>query len=257
MGKKEEKKVLQSLFVQAVGARSLFFILGFIFSTTWIASIIYDVLKDGNGRIVLFLVSAATLFVLFLYSKKLQKEFASDDNIDINLVKTDSKKILVIFLSDINEKTYIGIPQKIDANTASQWLNPNNGYNKWKMPYESIKRHKTALEVVYVLTSPESAKQLNQFKKIIRHTSKRKFNIVEVPIREINNAEEYNKAFNHIYSKSKKYREKEIVIDVTSGTKLYSIAGSYFALSTEKIIQYIDSDYMVRQFNNKVLSEDK
>ncbi len=257
MGKKEEKRVLQSIFVQAVGAKSLLYILGFIFSTTWIAAIIYDLSKkffgDNLAYFVLFIVSLGVLFVLFIHSKKLQRDFATEDNIDINAVSERSKKVLILFLSTVKDEQYNTLIDSLNKNTIDKWL---GGFNSWKMPHSSINGHKSTLEKIYILTSPESSKQYNQFKKLIHKSHKREFEMKELLIQNINDIDEYNSTFNEIYNECQIYSEDDIVIDATSGIKLFSIAGSYFALSSEKMIQYIDTnDYKVHQFNNKVLEK--
>ena len=256
MGKKEEKRVLQSIFAQAAGIKSLLFILGFIFSTSWLATIIYDLSKNTVGDnftfIVIFLISIGILIYLFHYSDKLQKEFAFDDTIDINSEPEKPRKILIVFLSNIKDELYRGVPRSMDIKNVLIWI--NEGRNPWKMPYTAIDRHKSTLEKIYILTSPQSTKQFAQFKKMIKQSSKRKFDIKEMLVNDINDIDSYNSIMNTIYNDNKSYKEEDIVIDATSGTKLYSIAGSYFALSSEKIIQYIDTnDYKVYQFNNKIL----
>jgi len=257
MGKKEEKYVLQSIFVQAVGARSLLYILGFIFSTTWIATIVYDISKkclgDNLAYTVLIIFALSILFTLFIYSKKLQQEFSEDDNIDINAVSERPKKVLILFLSTVHNDFYNTLTDSINKETIDEWL---GGRNSWKMPYSSINGHKSTLEKIYILTSPESSSQYNQFKKLIKKSHKREFEMKELLIQDINDIEEYNSIFNKIYSECEIYSENDIVIDATSGTKLFSIAGSYFALSSEKMIQYINTnDYKVYQFNNRVLDK--
>jgi len=259
MGKKEEKRVLQSIFAQAAGVKSLFFILGFIFSTTWLAAIIYDFGKQTIGDnytfIGIFIISIGILFYLFHYSDKLQKAFAFNDTIDINNEPEKPRKILIIFLSNIKDELYNSIPRDINTQSVSSWV--NEGFNPWKMPYTAIDRHKSTLEKIYILTSSQSTRQFIQFKKIIRQSSKRKFDIKEMLVNDINDIDDYNSIMNTIYNENKVYKDEDIVIDTTSGTKLYSIAGSYFALSSEKIIQYVDTNsYKVYQFNNKILLDE-
>jgi len=257
MGKKEEKRVLENIFVQSVGTKSLLYIFGFIFSTTWIATIIYDVLRkllgDNLTYGLLFIIAVCILICLYNHSKKLQEKFSLEDNIDINAVNERSKKVLILFLSNVKEEQYNTLIDSINKNTIDKWL---GGYNSWKMPYSSINGHKSTLEKIYILTSPESSKQYNQFKKLIHKSYKREFEMKELLIQNINDIDEYNSAFNEIYNECNKYFDDDIVIDATSGIKLFSIAGSYFALSSEKMIQYIDTnDYKVHQFNNKVLEK--
>ncbi len=268
MGKKNQKNVLQIIFSQAMEVRSLLFILGFIFSTTWLATTIYDVFKKVCGDnwtfVLLSLVSVGILYGLFLYSNKLQKQFDMDDKIDINSISEKSKKVLILFLSEIPDDFF----KKPYFNTnIEKWLNPEEGFNSWKMPYKAINGHKSTLEKIYVLTSSKTTdkyKKFNQF--VVNAFAPRKFSMEEMKIEDINNIEEYNSIFNTIYQASKEYEEDDIVIDVTSGRKLYSIAGSYFALSTEKITQYVlcnkkfddkKDTCTVYQFNNKVLLDNE
>lgn len=265
MGKNANKRVLLNIFAHAVNIKSLLLVLGFIFSTSWMTSIFYDVVKDivgaNNTYAILLLLSIGILTILYFYFQKLLKDFADDNKIDINSEKERPRKVLILFLSNISDILYEAIPQKMDADNIEKWLNDvakiNRGHNPWKMPYLSIDRHKSTLEKIYILTSPESRKQYEQFKKIIEKSHKRTFLISQKHVVDINDIDRYNSIFNTIYDENRNYKEEDIVIDATSGIKLYSIAGSYFALSSNKIIQYVDtSDYKVRQFNNKILPND-
>ncbi len=252
MGRKEQRRVLQTLFAQATGSVSIFYILAFIVSTTWLTSVIYDAFKGWNTIYtywILGLVSFSMLSYLFMVSKKLQNEFAEDDHVDINSIVTEPKKILVLFLSNLNT----ALPSAMNKSETETWLGKDK--NPWQMPYKSIETHKSTLEKVYVLTSSESSPQFDAFSNMVKRNTSRKFNFEEIEIEDLHDIEQYNAAFHQIYLQASHHTDRQLVIDVTSGVKLYSIAGSYFALSSNKVIQYLDFNYKVHQFDNKVLKE--
>lgn len=256
MGKKDERNVLQNLFVNAITGKSVLFVLLFIFATSWLGNVIYDYSKDyfGNTKAygIFALITIVILILLFAYYRNLKRKFSPDDAIDINSVDKWGFKVLVIFLSEYKKE----IPNNLSADNAEEWL--RDGWNSWLMPYLSILRYKTTLDKIYIITSKESSPQLSKFEEIIKPiVANNSISLSEQKVKDINDIDEYTSIFNTIYKESQDYAEDNIVIDVTSGTKLYSIAGSYFALSSEKIVQYIDTNDTNKppyRFNNKVLS---
>ncbi len=258
MGKKNERNVLQNLFVNAITGRSVIFVLLFIFATSWLGNVIYDYSKDyfGNAKayIIYVIITISILVGLYLYYINLKRKFSSDDVIDINKIDKWGFKVIVLFLSEHKNE----IPNDLSEDNAEKWL--REGWNSWLMPYLAISRYKTTLDKIYILTSKESSPQFSKFEEIIKPiVTSNSIALAEQKVEDINDIDEYTAIFNTIYNECKEYPEDSIVIDVTSGTKLYSIAGSYFALSSEKIVQYIDTNDTNKspyRFNNKVLSQE-
>ena len=259
-GDLEKRKVLQSIFGHSMRVDSFMFILLFIFATTWIASTLYDIAKKfDEGYLTLFLFLIISIFILYkMYNrmKNLVESYSTEDIIDIKKIDVGSHKVLIIFLSNVNNKIMkkIDFNKEIEKGEANKWLNIS--YNSWKMSSISIEKSHTELNTLYVLTSSDSSKQFKQFKKIIEIVEEsRNFKIVEKKVNDIDDITEYKRIFHSIYEEHKDKDEK-IAIDVTSGIKLYSIAGSYYALSFNKVIQYINfqnNKYNILQYNNNIV----
>jgi len=274
MGKLEEKKVLDSLFFQAISKKSIKWIFLFILLTALLGASFYDLIKvlfkivvDFDKTIeellAVLLVVVLSFFSLWWLSDKflkLKNEYTENDAVDIDIHPKAPKKVLVVFLSNLNpnneEAKMILLSDKasIEAKMAI--------YEKtaWRMPYAAIDFHKSTLQRLYVLTSQESTVEYEPFKTFINEKfGKRGFSIEELFVKDIQNPEIMKEHFHTIYTESKSYDPSEIVIDVTSGTKLYSIAGSYFSLHSKRIIEYVTIENekpVVYQFNDKIIHND-
>jgi len=251
----ENKKVLQNIFGQSAGFKPLLFILLFIASTTWISTVIYDVFKnwDESATYWIFaIISTFIIYSLYSYMKKLIQTYSEEDKIDINQINEASHEVLILFLSDNK-----ALPTKDDLkdeNSINNWL--DRGRCSWKMPAVSIKASHSTLKEIFVLTSNESREQFEPFCSVVNMLDKREFVITQKHINDMNNIEKYKATFHSIYEDCKQKEIKNIAIDITSGNKLYSIAGSYYGLSFDKIVQYVNqNDYSIHPFNNKIVVE--
>jgi len=117
----------------------------------------------------------------------------------------------------------------------------------WLQNLKGIDPHFNSLKKLHVFTSNESAKHKDKFEKIIKHYKdidikfhKVDFNSPEEILNElqelrkrIKNGKEYN---------NEEYKDKDIVIDVTSGTKPISIVFTMMTLTNDISIQYIGSE---------------
>ncbi len=265
MGQLEEKHVRGTLFSRSLGKKPLLHIMLFLAATGWGTTAFYDLVKgtfgpkdEQVGTPALFLL--LSVYILWYLRKKflsLYETYMEEDRVDINKVSTRRRKVLVIFLSALNEADFT-VLQRGAYDSFSHWI--AQGHNPLKVPFDVIAYHTSKLEKVFVLTSPQTEKIFPYFKKEILQAFSSKFEMEKYSIGCVDDIEAYKAAFHYIYKASDNYRNEEIVIDVTSGTKLYSISGSYFSLLENRIIEYVqygeNQKLQLFQFDNKVLSEE-
>jgi len=249
----ENRDILQGIFGKGRSVKSLIFILLFMFSTTWISAIVYDFFKSISQIytfIFLGLASVIALISLYLMMVNLYNKYSTEDKIDIDEIDTKAKKVLILFLSRNNktiEDNSCNNKEKIE-----EWLETER--NNWKMPFLSIEASSNTIETLYVLTSPESGQSFEYFNQMIEAKySQKTFRLIEKHVEDIHDINLYKSIFHEIYQECQEYKMEDISIDITSGTKLYSIASSYYALSFDKVVQYIDDKYHIRQFNNRIV----
>ena len=251
----ENKKVLQNIFGQSAGFKPLMYILSFIASTTWLLAVIYDVAKDWDKEwtyIIFSIFSISIIVGLYFYMSRLVKKYSQEDNIDINYIDERPHEVIILFLSfNHSLPTDENLKDKASVN---EWLNIDK--NPWKMPSVAIQKSHSTLKDIFVLTSKESREQFELFQSVVAKLDERDFNVIEKHIENMDNIEKYKSIFHTIYSECKEKNIDSIAIDITSGSKLYSIAGSYYGLSFDKIVQYVNqNDYSVHQYDNKIVVE--
>jgi len=213
-------------------------------------------------------LTGASLLILIgflIYVLWLKRKYDEEEVVEISLTRATPKRALILFLSDHPKIKEIKIPQTLSQTGLAKNQRDQNLGN-WQIPLTAIHFHASRLERCVVLTSPESDKQIETFKKIVRNLfgegviiETRKIEMIDDPRMIIDG---YRREYRRLKSDEKcpendgKFPEKEIVIDVTSGTKLVTIAGSFYALARDRLIQYVDGDYSVKMFNNQVVSPD-
>ncbi len=248
----ENRDILQGIFGKGRSVKSLIFILLFMFSTTWISAIVYDFFKSISQIhtfIFLGLFSATVLIYLYFTMIDLYDKYSSEDKIDIDEIDTKAKKVLILFLSknDKIEDNSYNSKKEID-----EWLETK--WNNWKIPFLSIEASSNTIETLYVLTSPDSRQLFDIFKKMVETKySQKSLKLIEKHVEDIHDINLYKSIFHEVYQECQEYKMEDISIDITSGTKLYSIASSYYALSFDKVVQYVDDKYHIRQFNNRIV----
>jgi hypothetical protein len=163
----------------------------------------------------------------------------------------NKKKNLILFLSALNENS----PDPSQIKTFSDF---DKIKIPWQMPVIAINYHLPVLENVFVVLSEKSKNNFEDFKDLVNRLFPDK-NINIIPIgkeKDINfeNFEDVNNILENVYNDLKeKYhaKDRDIILDVTSGQKIISIVGAMQTLLTpDREFQYVStSDYQVKSFD--------
>ncbi|WP_457626007.1 hypothetical protein [Persephonella sp.] len=261
-----EAKVLESIFGRLINLKTFMVILIFSVSFGWISDGLFELFKavfqpfssrfNTNQEILSgtaqFLTGFFAAAVLFLWAKK----EVSRLNISIDVVQKnpEKKKNLIVFLSPSKNLEEIKKAGSVKELEKTNWL----------MPVIAVDYHRPTLENVLVISSKASEGQFDEFKGLIgRLFPEDRINVERYPeIIDFENIEEVYKAVKNAHQyliKNKKAkRVSEIILDVTGGQKITSIAGAIFTTdSTGKTFQYVStSSKKVVGFDILVGSED-
>ncbi|SMO71300.1 CRISPR-associated protein (Cas_Cas02710) [Balnearium lithotrophicum] len=216
--------------------------------------------KDAKG-IILFGIAIFILTILILCAYKLSEEL----EYDIYEEEPEKRKVLILFLSD-NKPNKDQIEEIIQSLKEISNLEEkiekiqNSDIKNWRMPLEAIKFHLPKLEKIIVVTSPSSSKKFNLFRLLSETVFNKKLNFVEKKAADFESVKHIFNLIRKTFEELEKenYKDKDIIIDVTGGTKPVSIAG---ALTTSyypsRKFQYISNvDYSVKSYDVRLISRD-
>ncbi|WP_457642257.1 hypothetical protein [Persephonella sp.] len=248
-----EAKVFENLFGRLINFKTLLIILLFTTSIGWFADGLEELIKlivrtnfsNSVSKIVyptvLITTGLITLLSLFYLAKKEISKFKfSLDVVDSPPEKT---KNLVLFLSTMGRdnielaKNFISLN---DFRTAGKPIS-------WEMPLIAINYHLPVLKNILVITSKESSPVFEDFKKIAHNMFGNEINIEKYEkVIDFEDIKEVYKvlreSFDYLIKSGKAKKDKDIIIDVTGGKKIPSIAGAIFTVDKEnKKFQYVST----------------
>jgi hypothetical protein len=121
---------------------------------------------------------------------------------------------------------------------------PNNIRNNWQMPLCAIDPHKNTLNEIIVLTSSGekgSANQIDSFKSIVEKVFGATLaNKLTFKACDFNDFDEIYTMTIQEFKNCKGLANSEVLIDITGGNKIVSLALSSAALSKGRLIQYVE-----------------
>jgi hypothetical protein len=212
--------------------------------------------------VCMFFTALGILLVLVICAYKLSGEL----EYDIDEEEPEKKKVLILFLSNVRadkdqiENTIKNVAETPDLEGKIEKIQNSKDMRNWRMPLEAIKLHLPKLKKVVVITSPASSKQFNQFKKLVETVFNKNFEIVEKKAKDFESVKHIFNIIREIFEEleREKYKAKDVIIDVTGGTKPVSIAG---ALTTpyypDRKFQYISTtNYSVKSYDVRQISHD-
>ena len=269
------KQVLNSQFGNIFRSKTTTFMFGaFIFLTSLIAGWIPDGLTalifDHQYTQAFWMLSVSIGSLVFLlvgayhYRQNLNWFFKS--------YKPKQKRILMLFLStpgfvkkETIEQTKAEIRDYIRKNLKKENLEDfiseldKSKYRSWAMPLRAINYHLSnngPLEKVVVFTSEASDPFFAEFKEILPEAVRNRLELIK---KRIDSPEE--NAFEDISAvadsidqaykdlKKKGYSNKDIIVDITGGQKVNSIAAAFMTLLEDREFQYISTnDKKVRSY---------
>jgi hypothetical protein len=193
--------------------------------------------------------------ILLLRVTQLNKQYANEDDIDIKQQKSTPKRALVLSLSYYHE------PENLSNITSIKMTNIGNNKRDdnlkgWQMPLEAILFHLTRLESLVIITSKETDSLYDYFISLLERMFDKEINITKVCI-EITSLDNIKKGYHEVTQKLSGYKDDETVYDITSGTSLVTMAGSYYTLNSDRLIEYVDTNsYEIKMYNNSYVYDE-
>jgi hypothetical protein len=231
-------------------------IIAFSWALSWWADGIAEFLPESFKGVAMLGLSIVVFIGVWTYVAHLRKQYPQEEVVEIDFSESKPKKVLLVFLS-IHHGFDKLEPALVDRTSIGK-KKRDNLLSSWQMPLEAIYFHKDRLEKCIVFTSKESDRQYPKFEEVVRKIfDGSRFEMTNKWV-DMSTPTEIIEAYRTHYDALRKegYPNSEIVFDITSGSKLVSIAGSFFALAEDRIIEYVDQDtYEVKMFNNHIVSD--
>jgi len=221
--------------------------------------------KEGNLTRGLFLLLSAvsTLFILSLWAYK------SSGNLDYEIFSDEpnQKKVLIVFLSSFRgnsdtRKMLRSLIAKVRSlNSLEEKLEEvgSSSFKSWKMPLKAIDFHVPKLEKLIVITSPESSTYFPEFRHLVEAVFGEDIDITERKSSSFEDVRESFEIIKGIYEElSGRYKDRDIIVDITGGQKPVSIAGALITSHyPERKFQYVSTnDYSVKTYDVRLVSGD-
>lgn len=248
--RREAQKIVASfLGSTSLSLRGVFIVIILMIISSWLPDGLIEVIagvKDED-RLKVFLqlfFSCALLLGLFLFARNLSKHYIPAVDIDID-PSPQASKVLILFLS-ANRMMH----EALEAATIEAL-----GMNNFRIPLLALQHHQSRLQKVLVLCSQDSNNAYEPFKKLVQKLlpefdSSRIEQASQSLDFEDGNAvyEQLEALYQTLYLE--KFKHKEIMLDITGGTKVVTLASAIFAIPNDRELEYVStSDYRVKTYD--------
>lgn len=222
--------------------KNFLFVLAVVFFIAWVPDGVVNLFSDD--KFWLGLSQIAVSIGVGLWIRKVMREAALKASLPLGVDVQASKnaKGMVLFLSHKNLLS--NEDKKNEPSTSTVFDIKDNR----KMPLCAMWAHKESLKKVLVIASAKSIKEKEDFMAQVREYMSElveKIEFLDEHGGEFDDAEKIygllKKAFGILETKEK-IRPSDIVIDITGGSKIVSIAGAIFTLPVGRQMQYVDSN---------------
>ena len=225
-------------------------------SLSWIPDALSTFLPSGKeGSLLMLGTSFLILLGLYFFAVR----YASEVEFDVFEAPPDKKRALILFLSDLrNEESVKKVIENLKTGKESLKNFDLNRFERWRMPYEAISYHLPKLENVVVITSNRSSPQFSTFKELVRTVFPKDLNVEERKLKSFESVKEIFKEIDSIYKdlKNRGIKERDVIIDVTSGQKTNSIAAAFMTLYYDREFQYVSTqDYKVKSYDVRPIKD--
>lgn len=224
-------------------AACIFLVMGWL--PDGVIDIITNIFKIQEGNITKAYIQFG-LSAIFLMSIGFMIKKGLNDKVEVKNEPSSKAKILVLFLSPLVKAKLEDIQAKLQEGTI-QVIDMDG--SPWEMALIGIKHHYPELEVLCIATSSGvkgTHLQMPVFKDIVV-----KFYPEIKEIKELIKGGMDFENFKLVYSsiedlykqesKNSRYKENEIIVDITGGQKPNSVAGAVATLSLGRKFQYIST----------------
>ena len=168
-------------------------------SLSWIPDALSTFLPSGKeGSLLMLGTSFLILLGLYFFAVR----YASEVEFDVFEASPDRKKVLIVFLSKLNENVLSKIEKIVQDLRNRRELPENFDFNifkSWRMPYEAVRYHLPRVESVIVITSKVSSEQLPLFKELMNLLFDKRIEIEERKLESFESVKEILKEIDSIY----------------------------------------------------------
>lgn len=243
--KQQTNRILASFFgTEAISLKGVGVLIVVIFILTWLPDGMSGILEDYTAWLgwLQFCSALLMLFVTYLYLKNNIRMLP----VTIDIKGSKKAKVLIIFLSSNKEADEAAACRSIES------LERNN----YRMPLVAIDHHRSRLKKIIVACSKDSCHQFDRFKECVSNVLP-DFDASIIEVKNLDSFEDAKGIYDFLDDTfrelaGQKFREKEIVIDVTGGQKIVSIAACIYALPNDREIEYVSTtDYGVKTYDIK------
>jgi hypothetical protein len=260
----KEKKVLENLLGKNISMSVVLSLVLLSFALSWLADGVAALFPKDATWVPWIMIGISIVIITLLVSRLmvLKKKYNNNDDIDIRQISASPRKVLIVSLSYRFDLKDEGNIRNLEETNSLKKTNIATGkrdenLKSWQMPLEAINFHIEKLETLIVITSKESDAQYNYFFELLKRLYPKNINIEKVCIN-IHDLDSNKKGYHQISFFTKKYANREMVYDITSGTSLVTMAGSYYTLNEDRLIEYIDTtSYKVKMYNNSYIIDEE
>lgn len=241
--------------------KAILFAMGVFIFAGWfpeLLSSLFGLIFKNNEFTIISIKIAFLIFIIsyFIYEIKKSNLFLSPLKVFVN-EEPAPVKVLLIFLSKLNDKdlnTVKNLCEKDISNFQDEYK-ANKLYTcSWHMPITAITHHLSSLEKVYVVASEQTIKSYKIFETLINKYFNKNDNFValwpeESQGQDFSNIEQIFDIISNFYIKMNNYNESDVLVDITGGLVITSVAASLAALATGRPVQYVSTmDMKVRTY---------
>ena len=185
------------------------------------------------------------------------KKFPRDTQIKVHADQPQTRKVLAVFLSPFGvwsqpTDTYKTIDELRAVVCSDDCDREKMNDTKWAPSLSAIEYHKKTLREVLVFTSKKTSEEFNVFQALVMrlYPSLQVKEMVPGGI-DFEDIEAVFNGVNKLYEDAleSRYREKDILVDVTGGNKPNSIAAAMATLAAGREFQYLNQERVVRSFD--------
>ncbi len=251
----KEKKNLEKILGKNISLSVVLYVVVFTVSLSWFADGLSGILPKDYDTLIMLGVSTVSIIGLFLRMKSLNKKYTNPDNVNIQKQKSTPKKVLVLTLSYLT--TYLEMEEITNIGMTNIGKREKDSIlGSWQMPLEAIHFHIETLEELVILVSNESNKQYVEFASLVNRLFSKQLKMSKV-YADINSLPAINKAYHEVAKNISTYKNSQIVYDITSGSKLSTTAAILFALNSDRLIEYVDTnDYVIYMYDNSYVYDE-
>jgi len=222
--------------------KNFLFVLAVVFFIAWLPDGIINLFVQQKTWVGMMQIGVSLGIGLWIREVINEAARKARSPLGVDTQEAKGAKGLVLFLSD--KKGEEGLRNSVFEVVSNR-----------KMPLCALWAHRESLERVLVVASEKSIKERDDFLEEVRHYMPKlveKIVFLEEHGGDFSDAEMIyallEKTFLKI-EKEMKIRPRDVVIDVTGGSKIVSIAGAIFALPMDRQMQYVDGDGKARVYD--------